>query len=447
MTISLLHCYSDFNKGDAAIIIGTVQFLKETFNDDIEINFISTFSSRDKRFKSEHKIIKNYCNEIYTALFHEPFIKYRDKFLYNSFAKIVSFIIQIIKFSIILLLLSVKLPQKLVLKLLLDSEEFKTFSTLYNSDIIISKGGSFIYTENNLRSFLIFLRLLFPFVLLRKMNKKVIILGQSIGPFKYKTSNLIFKYVLSACDKVYLREKYSIKYLNNLIHKKDKTKICFSPDFAFFIKIVPKEEKDKNSKNNLIGITARPFNFPDLNNQKQQKWNNYIETFVNCIEYFVQKKKYDVLLVPQVISEFTTDNDLVALNQIYEKLSLSCKHKVKFLKDNFTPLELISIYSELDFLIATRLHSAIFGFINAIPAVVISYQGTKAKGILSYYNLEEYVLDIYEITPKIMINKIEYLESNLLNTKNKLKLQQVKIINDFKAIQRELQRSYQNRNT
>ena len=71
MKYSLTHCYTDHNKGDAAIIVSTVQLIKE-LDANAEINMFSTFGPNDDQFKKEHDFIKTFASGLYPGLFYQP---------------------------------------------------------------------------------------------------------------------------------------------------------------------------------------------------------------------------------------------------------------------------------------------------------------------------------------------------------------------------------------
>ena len=78
MKYAITHCYTDKNKGDAAIIISTTQLLR-SIDGDAEINFYSTFGPNDKKFHEEHEYIKPYADNIFPGLFYQP-----EKFIFKK---------------------------------------------------------------------------------------------------------------------------------------------------------------------------------------------------------------------------------------------------------------------------------------------------------------------------------------------------------------------------
>ena len=74
-------------------------------------------------------------------------------------------------------------------------------------------------------------------------------------------------------------------------------------------------------------------------------------------------------------------------------------------------LKLIEDLSKMDFIIASRMHTAIFGMINKIPSILIGYQ-SKAKGLYDMFELENYYIPIENIDLQILQEKILYALEN-----------------------------------
>ena len=70
--ILLINSYSDNNKGDLGIILGTIHNIKKV-DKSYQINAISSFSNGDIYFNTEHEELKKYINKIYPTIFGRVF--------------------------------------------------------------------------------------------------------------------------------------------------------------------------------------------------------------------------------------------------------------------------------------------------------------------------------------------------------------------------------------
>lgn len=59
-----------------------------------------------------------------------------------------------------------------------------------------------------------------------------------------------------------------------------------------------------------------------------------------------------------------------------------------------------AIYSFYDYIIGTRFHSLIFSLSEHVPEIAISYDGYKSVGIMKDMKLDDYVIDIADVTEK-----------------------------------------------
>ena len=62
--ITLLNSYSDFNKGDLGIIVGTIESLRNIEKNMI-INGVSSFNYDDQFYKTHHERLRLKLNYIY----------------------------------------------------------------------------------------------------------------------------------------------------------------------------------------------------------------------------------------------------------------------------------------------------------------------------------------------------------------------------------------------
>ena len=159
MKCSLTHIYTDKNKGDAAIIVSTIKLIKSVYK-DAEINLFSTFGENDRQFKREHEFVKQYANNIYPGLFYQPIPSINGIELSRVFSLLWIFF----KFTLLLITKNITL-----LSLFFSKKEIEGIKTFMSSEIIISKGGSYITTQNkSLRQTISLISMLYPFFLSKR---------------------------------------------------------------------------------------------------------------------------------------------------------------------------------------------------------------------------------------------------------------------------------------
>jgi colanic acid/amylovoran biosynthesis protein len=411
MKYSITHCYTDKNKGDAAIIIATVQLIKSIDN-NAEINMFSTYGIKDKRFVEDHKIIKNYASTLYPGCFHDPEILWGN----SDKSRIISFFLIFLKSTFLLIT-----KKNILLKIFYKKEEIKAINSFLDSDIIISKGGSYLTTQNtSIRQTLSFIRMLYPFIVAKRYNKKMYIFSQSLGPVKGRFNQWLFKKVLKNVNKIYLREslcleKYkSVKFLCKYVYCK------VIPDTAFYLKSDSSDSSSLpiNISKYNVGYTLvdHAFKYILSDIERDIKINKYKNSIIDSMKFLIDNYNADIHIFPQVLvdNSFKGHNDIKISKEIKESfIGTKYENKVNFYNENLSPLELRNAYSKMKIFIGTRLHSVIFSLSVGVPSINISYHGTKSQGILNNIKyFEKFVLDIDTISADYIIKKIKELIKN-----------------------------------
>jgi colanic acid/amylovoran biosynthesis protein len=210
--------------------------------------------------------------------------------------------------------------------------------------------------------------------------------------------------VLTRCSAVVLREdvcidSYDYIKLPNIRY--------VSTDIAFFTKNI-------ELPTNLIIPPDRMSIGMTIKNVEASLNQDYINMFVDTINYCVSKYKAKIYIFPHV----TIDNDIDNSFEVYKRLPDAVKQHVVVFGDDYHALHLKNIYKKMTFFIGTRLHSTIFALSENVPSVCITYHGTKALGVFKTLGMKEYVLIRY--SGRELINVFDKLIENNLKIKDDL---------------------------
>ncbi|MBP1680103.1 MAG: polysaccharide pyruvyl transferase [Proteobacteria bacterium] len=421
MKYVITHCYTDKNKGDAAIVIATTQLIHRV-DKKADISMLSTYGEGDMRLQTDHKIIGKYANRVLPSIFPEPV----TFFGFNSDKlRIVSFIINFLKS--LLLLVS---KNRLLIKLCFKEHEVESINIFLDADIILSKGGSFLYTENaSLRQFLSLIRMLYPFVLAKRYNKKSVIFSQSLGPVIGQLSQWLFRYVIKNVDLIYLRESLCLEKYDVVKHICHSGKCKIIPDSAFYLKheemLLP-IHIDHLAFNVGYTIVDHDFKYLSSEEEKQQCSENYIQSIIDSMKHLIDTHNAVIHIFPQVTTDISHlgHNDMKISKKIKDYFdNTKYENSIKLYTLDLTPMQLRSLYEKMEIFIGTRLHSVIFALSVCTPSINISYHGTKSKGILKEIkDYEKYVVDINTINSTNLMFLIEDLLLNRIKIKNELTL-------------------------
>lgn len=241
-------------------------------------------------------------------------------------------------------------------------------SIMRNSKLFISGGGSLIQDNTSTRSLIYYLGMIW---LAKKMQMKVMIYANGIGPLNKKSNRNLTKYVVDKVDVITLREELSYKELASL--NINKPQIHVTADPAFTIRPESVEHTDYlladegiDPKSSYIGISVR-------------KWyghDKYETTLANIADYIIETYGINILFIPMHYP-----GDLVIIENIRAKMknksfAISKKHSVS---------EILGIIGKTEMLIGMRLHALIFAASIGLPIVGIVYE-PKVEGFLEYSN-------------------------------------------------------------
>lgn len=421
MKYALVHCYTDKNKGDAAIIIATTQLIR-SIDKEANISMFSTYGVNDERLSTDHNIIKKYANRLFPACFYEPQSPFGFK---NDKLRFITFLWIFTKS--ILMLIS---DNELFLSIFMKNRETEAVATFLNSDVIISKGGSFLVTENSsLRQTLSLIRMLYPFILANRYHKKIVIFGQSLGPVEGKFNKWLFEKVLANVDMIYLRESLCLDKYSSVKTICLKTKCKIIPDTAFYLQSENDQDMPIEINANVfnVGYTLVDHDFKYISSPKEveEKRKNYKQSIIESMKYLIDKESAIIHIFPQVKVDisFLGHNDMKISQEIKEVFHNTIyEDKVNFYDENWTPIQLRNLYEKMDIFIGTRLHSVIFALSVYTPSINIAYHGTKSQGILSgIVGYEKYVVDINTIEIETLLSCIQDLLKNKEAIRKKLR--------------------------
>ncbi|MBR3116902.1 MAG: polysaccharide pyruvyl transferase family protein [Bacilli bacterium] len=403
--ITITNAYTWYNKGDAGILLATIDILKKIYK-NVEFNILSFTPKID-----EKKYCKDPCiNKVYSNILN-PY-PYKKGKIGRMFA--------IIKLFIRLIILHIRL--KVCKSKTID--KIDSLRVLRDSDIIIVCGGGFLggkKYESIMHLYQIYIDTLFA--------KPVYIMGTSIEPIKKKTIKFLTERILKKVDFVFARERITYNYLSSFLQK---NKYELIPDMAFALK--PQDIKidfiDNLTKDNniLFGITVRNWNFPYSKNKKEAM-NNYIKSIVDLMikEFKIRKCKF--IFIPQV-TVYTGDDTIIA-KKIKNLLPKKNRNNFIIRSDDWSPNEIKSVIGKMNFFIGTRMHSNIFATSMCIPTTAIAYE-KKTNGIMETVGLEDYIVEIDQINSNILLEKIE----NMIKNEKQIRL---KLNNRIIEINKEIQ--------
>ena len=383
MKIVITNAYTWYNKGDAGILLATIDVLKKVYK-DAEFSILSFAPDTDRIKYSTDKSIKEVESNILNP----------HPYKHTKIGRILA--IGKLFFKMLQMQIGLKLFRKNTIK------KNKSLELLENADIIVVCGGGFLggkKLDSLMHIYQIYVDTLF--------KKPVYVMGNSIEPISNKVVKKYTEGVLKRVDYIFAREKITEEYLKKIL---PFNKFCRIPDMAFSLedKEYEFDYMDKLKKENdiIIGITVRNWNFPNVKDKNKAK-ENYLKAVADSMDFIIEKYNSVFVFVPQVIVEFGDDTETA--KEIKKIMKNSNKFVIR--NDDYSPYEIKAMASNCDYFIGTRMHSNIFATSMKIPTTAIAYE-KKTNGIMETVNMSDYVVEIDTISEieKMINNRKEIIK-------------------------------------
>lgn len=256
-------------------------------------------------------------------------------------------------------------------------------SVLAQVDIVMPKGGGYLMADGSLRRALFLARTAYPLFLARRLGIRRVLWGHSIGPVKGRISRALLRTALQDA-RIVVRDDDSLRLCLGLRLTADR-----APDLAlltahdFFSKPFAQSGEEGVRR---IGVTAKRVS---ANEGIQQL---YLQAMAEAIAFigsaaWDRGHKVAIHLVPQVTGPTPSEDDRPVLKELAALIrSENCVVEPPP-RDLAAAME---TYAGFDFVLATRLHSAILSACVGTPSAVFGYVGGKAQGMVQDLGLPEW---------------------------------------------------------
>lgn len=275
----------------------------------------------------------------------------------------------------------------------------------FESDLIVSSAGNFLYSSGRFGfAFLINIVTIAYAVLL---GKPLYAMPQTLGPIKYFWEGWLLGWVAQRMRLVFVRDPISVKLLQAVKGWHDGCLLV--PDVAF---LFPGGEQARGQKvlDTAVAHTYTPrlgvtlINWQAQNRQFQGQ--KAYETAVSAsIRIFIEQTNGQAILFSQVRGPTLAEDDRIPARRVHKMLADLGDQVVLIEEENVTADSLKAAYGLMDIFLGTRLHSNIFSLTSGTPAVMIQYQ-YKTWGIMEMLGLEEWVIDINEVSTLSLSEKL-----------------------------------------
>jgi polysaccharide pyruvyl transferase WcaK-like protein len=315
----------------------------------------------------------------------------------------------------------------------------KFLSAIKKCDLMVIGGGGIIQDQTSIFNTP---RYLYKDVLAKLYGKPVVYCGIGAGPVKYKFTKMLIRKIMNRADGIIVRDTESSRVLIDAGVNPKIIEVAFDPVVSlvpiqgYELQKIVNYEFGKLKYKKIIAISLRhwfdinPFipvslaqNIGFRQKRGEKKYELLISKIAEAINLLPKKEDNLIVFVP-----FWFSRDEKVHKDIIAKLSPSVNHHQ--LKKEYSPQELLGLFTKMDIIIAMRLHASIFAATLGKPFVALSYS-SKINNFMDELDLNDNILDIETFKTKDLIKKI-----NELPTENNFK----KIISSKMAQARNLEK-------
>ncbi len=253
-------------------------------------------------------------------------------------------------------------------RLVFNGRVFSTLSAIKACDYFILGGGGLFSDEKFKAVWIWWFQAFWAFLL----RKKVICLGQSVGPLNTRTGRFLTASVFKRADRIAVRDLSSKEQLAKL--GIFKAEVLADPAF-----LLPIDEKNSSINDNYIIFSVRPW-------IKGDKKTLY-KFCAHFIDWIYEEYGLKTILLPFQLYQ---DKDIAELNNIFDQVRY--KHVAEIRAFSTYYRDAIDIISRSSAVIGMRLHSLIFSTICHKPFIALSYS-QKVRQLCTDMGMEDYVID------------------------------------------------------
>ncbi|ULA68468.1 MAG: PSpyruvtrans domain-containing protein [Nitrospira sp.] len=267
-----------------------------------------------------------------------------------------------------------------------------------NADIVVSMAGGDSFSDIYGLGRLLYVSL--PQFMALALDKKMVVLPQTIGPFKSTAAKAIARTILRRAVLIYSRDHEGVAETRELIGSSDTAqKVRFCYDVGFVLdpvrpkNMVSQIDNRKEEERPVVGLNISGLLYMggySKNNVFGLKID-YQELISDLIDFMIGKNNAIVMLVPHVVGS-DGESDSVVCQEVYSLLRERYDERLLFASGDYNESEIKYIIGLCDFFIGSRMHACIAALSQSVPTVSIAYS-RKFIGVMETIGVGELVAD------------------------------------------------------
>ncbi|MBP1644461.1 MAG: polysaccharide pyruvyl transferase [Bacteroidetes bacterium] len=383
------------NKGNVSLLYSLVESIKKNIPDSDII--VSSYNPNETT-----KIFNYNCCE--WPFITRNIIEKKGMFMiWNMFKESIIICLQII----VAILVRFKVIKANNLK-----GRFYFINILSSVDKVVSPGG---HLFTNFNQFGAVFAHFYPLFLSSIIKKDYYVLAQTLGPFFGKWrffAVLLTKYVVKHAKYVSVRDNYSLNNLSSLkiptsmIHKTNEIVFLY-PDESKF------EEDNVINDSITVGVTIHHLYYKHFMSKEK-----YLHETVSFLSKILELGNINIKLISMELN-VNDKGDHLFLKEIIQHFPNNENIYIDYI--SMDPRKVLNTFSKLNYLIATKTHSVVYGLRKSVPTLAIAYN-EKTTYFMKDFNLSQYSIPLKDFNANDAFDIFKLLMNNTDNVKETIKM-------------------------
>ena len=296
---------------------------------------------------------------------------------------------------------------------------------IWQSDFVVALSGGDSFSDIYGLERLWYVSL--PQLLIVLLKRPLVLLPQTIGPFKTAIGRSIARRILRSARRIYTRDSESLGEVTRLLgHKPERATLAYDMAFALDPLPPPGETRDQiqtlRQKGELVGLNVSGLLYAGGYTGRNQFGlrSDYRVTIQRLIRFLVERQEVQVLLVPHVLGGAQDiESDTMACNRIEESMRTSCLGRLHLLRETLDHHQVKWVIGQCDFFLGSRMHACIAAMSQAVPTIGLAYS-RKFAGVFDTMNAGNLVVDLTQHDVEEVLRLVGERFSERLELKGKL---------------------------
>jgi colanic acid/amylovoran biosynthesis protein len=419
--VLIINVHSTCNAGDHALLVTTLQQLRDVFHEPIftiSSNWPNELALRDLQVK----IIASPWNLVGAGTLRRP----RWQILFTIWGWLWAWMHS---------KGFVNLSRKMV------SQGWREVYTAYaTADFVVAVPGNQFFSSGRYGWPLPLISMAVSLVHLYK--KPLYVFPQSIGPFRRKWEIAMVRKGYGKARLVFLRDSISMQTAREIELPMDR--VSYAPDPAFNLPPANREVAeavlkpygyDRKKPNLGVSLIARMPSFLDANLME-----DYYTLVAKVLYDFAFQHGVRVFLFNQVNGPSEQEDDQIGSKAVLDRWP-GKNAQIQIVSGDLSPELLKACYGCMDFFLASRLHAGIFAMGMGVPTLFIGYL-SKTAGLLNAIGLQDWFIDLTQLDYAILYNYIDRAWSERQERVKQLALLLPKICEDAMQVGKLIAKDY-----